>query len=131
VEPLTAFSQELSGQEGAPAASVFTFAGENGTIMGWSPTLNLGNAFLAYDDKSGGVIHKGLALAQNGQDNFLYATDFHIGKITFSAARRKLRRRHHRCVRSRDGRVPRTATRDKWPSVEIDDLWLAKSASME
>jgi uncharacterized protein (TIGR03118 family) len=64
-----------------PAASVFIFAGENGTIMGWSPTVSLGNAFVAYDDKTGGAIYKGLALAQNGQGNFLYATDFHNGKI--------------------------------------------------
>jgi uncharacterized protein (TIGR03118 family) len=71
----------MAGQGGAPAASVFIFAGENGTIMGWSPTLSLGNAFLAYDDKTGGAIYKGLALGQNGQGNFLYATDFHNGKI--------------------------------------------------
>jgi uncharacterized protein (TIGR03118 family) len=64
-----------------PAASVFIFAGENGTIMGWSPMLSLGNAFVAFDDKTGGAIYKGLALAQNGQGNFLYATDFHNGKI--------------------------------------------------
>jgi uncharacterized protein (TIGR03118 family) len=68
-------------QAAAPAASVFIFAGENGTIMGWSPAVSLGNAFVAYDDKTGGAIYKGLALAQNGQGNFLYATDFHNGKI--------------------------------------------------
>jgi uncharacterized protein (TIGR03118 family) len=68
-------------QGGAPAASVFIFAGENGTIMGWAPTINLGNAFVAYDDKSGGAIYKGLALAQNGAGNFLYATDFHNAKV--------------------------------------------------
>ena len=74
-------SQGAPGQAGTPAPSVFIFAGENGTIMGWSPTLSLGNAFLAYDDKTGGAIYKGLALAQNGQGNFLYATDFHNAKI--------------------------------------------------
>jgi uncharacterized protein (TIGR03118 family) len=71
----------VPGEGGAPAASVFIFAGENGTIMGWSPTVNLGNAVLAYDDGTGGAIYKGLALAQNGRGNFLYATDFHNGKI--------------------------------------------------
>jgi uncharacterized protein (TIGR03118 family) len=71
----------VPGQGGTPAASAFIFAGENGTIMGWSPTLSLGNAFLAHDDKEGGAVYKGLALAQNGQGNFLYATDFHNGKI--------------------------------------------------
>jgi uncharacterized protein (TIGR03118 family) len=68
-------------QGGPPTASVFIFAGENGTIMGWAPTVNLGNAFVAYDDKGGGAIYKGLALAQNGQGNFLYATDFHNAKV--------------------------------------------------
>jgi uncharacterized protein (TIGR03118 family) len=68
-------------QGGASGTAAFMFAGENGTIMGWSPAVNLGNAFVAYDDKTGGAIYKGLALAQNGQGNFLYATDFHNGKI--------------------------------------------------
>jgi uncharacterized protein (TIGR03118 family) len=68
-------------QGGASGAAAFIFAGENGTLMGWSPAVNLGNAFVAYDDKTGGASYKGLALAQNGQGNFLYATDFHNGKI--------------------------------------------------
>jgi uncharacterized protein (TIGR03118 family) len=68
-------------QGGTTAPAAFIFAGENGTIMGWSPTINLGNAFVAYDDKAGGAIYKGLALAQDGQGNFLYATDFHNAKI--------------------------------------------------
>jgi len=66
---------------GATAPTVFIFAGENGTIMGWSPTVDLGNAFVEFADKTGGASYKGLALAQNGQGNFLYATDFHNAKI--------------------------------------------------
>jgi uncharacterized protein (TIGR03118 family) len=68
-------------ENGTTAPAAFIFAGENGTIIGWSPTINLGNAFVTYDDKSGGAIYKGLALAPNGQGNFLYATDFHNAKI--------------------------------------------------
>jgi uncharacterized protein (TIGR03118 family) len=68
-------------QGGASGAAAFIFAGENGTLMGWSPAVNLGNAFVAYDDKTGGAIYKGLALAQNGLGYFLYASDFHNGKI--------------------------------------------------
>lgn len=71
----------VPGEGGAPGASAFLFTGENGKIMGWSPTVNLGNPVLAYDDKTGHAIYKGLALAQNSQGNFLYATDFHNGKI--------------------------------------------------
>lgn len=68
-------------ESGTTAPAAFIFAGENGTLMGWSPAINLGNAFVAYDDKLGGAIYKGLALAENGQANFLYATDFHNAKI--------------------------------------------------
>jgi uncharacterized protein (TIGR03118 family) len=68
-------------QGGTTAPAAFIFAGENGTIMGWSPTIDLGNAFVAFDDRNGGAIYKGLAIAQNGQASFLYATDFHNAKI--------------------------------------------------
>jgi uncharacterized protein (TIGR03118 family) len=66
---------------GTTAAAAFIFVGENGTVMGWSPQIDLGDAFVAYDDKGGGAIYKGLAIAQNGQGNFLYATDLHNGKV--------------------------------------------------
>lgn len=75
-------SQDFAIPQGAgsPAAALFIFAGENGTLMGWAPSVNLGKAFVTYEDENG-AIYKGLALAQNGQGNFLYATDFHNGKI--------------------------------------------------
>jgi len=63
------------------ASAVFMFAGENGTIMAWAPSINLGNAFVAFDDQGGGAIYKGLALGQNGQQNLVFATDFHNAKI--------------------------------------------------
>lgn len=59
----------------------FIFATEAGTIAGWAPTVNAANAFNAYDDGVGGAIYKGLAIASNGGANFLYAADFHNGKI--------------------------------------------------
>lgn len=62
-------------------ASVFIFDGEGGTIMGWSPTVDLAHAVVAYDDGTGGAVYKGLALASNGGADFLYATDFHNAKI--------------------------------------------------
>src|SRR5882762_4149829 len=68
-------------ENGTSAPTGFIFAGENGTIMAWAPSVDLGNAFVVYDDKSGGAIYKGLALARNGQANFLYATDFHNAKV--------------------------------------------------
>jgi uncharacterized protein (TIGR03118 family) len=68
-------------ENGTTAPAVFMFAGENGTLMAWAPSINLGNAFVAFDDKGGGAIYKGLALGRNGQQNLLFATDFHNAKI--------------------------------------------------
>jgi uncharacterized protein (TIGR03118 family) len=55
------------------------FAGEAGMIAGWSPTVNT-NPLIVYTD-GGGAVYKGLALANNGQGNFVYATDFHNNKV--------------------------------------------------
>lgn len=68
-------------QGGNSGAGVFIFAGEGGTIAAWSPAVLLNTAITVYDDGSGGAVYKGLALANNGGANFLYATDFHNNKI--------------------------------------------------
>lgn len=57
----------------------FIFAGEGGMIAGWSSTVSA-DAVITYTD-AGGAVYKGLALANNGTANFLYATDFHNNKI--------------------------------------------------
>ncbi|MDB5339103.1 MAG: hypothetical protein JWN70_4722 [Planctomycetaceae bacterium] len=58
--------------------SHFIFATEEGTISGWhSGTL----AELKVDNSASGAIYKGLAIGSVGTDNFIYATDFHNGKI--------------------------------------------------
>ncbi len=59
----------------------FIFDGEGGTLTGWSMLVNTTNAILAYDDGMGGAVYKGLALASNNGAAFLYATDFHNGKV--------------------------------------------------
>lgn len=61
--------------------SRFIFATEDGTISGWAPNVDLTNAILMVDNSAKEAIYKGLALAANGSGNFLYATDFHNGKI--------------------------------------------------
>jgi uncharacterized protein (TIGR03118 family) len=68
------------GNQSAPA--LFIFAGEGGTIAGWSldtvvPNTNAITMYTAPD----GAVYKGLALANNGGGNFLYATDFVNGKV--------------------------------------------------
>ena len=62
------------------AAAAFIFAGESGTISGWSPAVDGTHAITAYDDPNGAVF-KGLAIANNGTENLLYATDFHNNEV--------------------------------------------------
>jgi uncharacterized protein (TIGR03118 family) len=62
------------------AAALFIFAGESGKIAGWNATVNAGapeTPFTAPD----GAVYKGLAIANNGTGNFLYAADFHNSKV--------------------------------------------------
>ena len=71
---------------GISGVAKFIFDGEGGMIAGWSPGVDLTHAVTMYSD-SGGAVYKGLAVAQNNGNSFLYATDFHNGKIdVFNAA---------------------------------------------
>jgi uncharacterized protein (TIGR03118 family) len=67
------------GTQSAP--SVFIFATEDGTLSGWSQPVDVTTAILKVDNSAGGAIYKGLALANNGSGNFLYATNFHAGRV--------------------------------------------------
>ena len=66
---------------GGSAPAQFIFAGEGGTITGWDQTVSGSTATIAYDDAAGGAVYKGLALANNGTANQLYATDLHNAKV--------------------------------------------------
>ena len=57
--------------------SFFIFDGEAGILAGWSSGTAAQTKFTASD----GAIYKGLALANNGTGNFLYAADFHNAKV--------------------------------------------------
>ena len=65
---------------GHTAGANFIFDGEGGMIAGWSSAVDVSHAVVAYTD-AGGAIYKGLAIAQNAGNAFLYATDFHNNKI--------------------------------------------------
>jgi uncharacterized protein (TIGR03118 family) len=65
---------------GKSAAALFIFSGEGGMIAGWSKDVDVTNAVVMYTD-AGGAVYKGLAIANNGSGNFLYATDFHNNKV--------------------------------------------------
>jgi uncharacterized protein (TIGR03118 family) len=67
-----------SGANSGPAR--FVFVGEGGMLAGWAPNVDATHAITTYTDP-GGAVYKGLAIANNGSGNFLYATDFHNAKI--------------------------------------------------
>ena len=68
-------------KNGLSGAGRFIFATEDGTISAWAPNVDLTNAVLAVDNSVSHSVYKGLALAANGQGNFLYAADFHHARI--------------------------------------------------
>jgi uncharacterized protein (TIGR03118 family) len=66
----------LSGKLMVP--SKFIFATEDGTIIAWAG----GNeAAIGSDQSLSGAVYKGIAMGQNGGSNFLFATNFHAGRI--------------------------------------------------
>lgn len=88
-------------QGSATGASPFIFVGEAGTLSGWSSSVNGTSAVTVYDGYATKTIYKGLAIANNVSNNipsgsysspgygsassagtnYLYATDFHNGKV--------------------------------------------------
>jgi len=61
--------------------SAFLFSTEDGTILGWNPTVSLTSAVIAKDNSGSGAVYKGLAIASTAQGNFLYATNFHAAFV--------------------------------------------------
>jgi uncharacterized protein (TIGR03118 family) len=79
----TPFFQVTKNGNSAPA--LFIFVSEDGSISGWNPTLDQTHAIVAVDNGTNrGVnraIYKGATLGVANGHNFLYATDFHTGKV--------------------------------------------------
>jgi uncharacterized protein (TIGR03118 family) len=65
---------------GKTGSSAFLFATEDGTIQGWSPSVNLGSTEIAVNNFPGAV-YKGLAIASTGGSTFLYAANFRGGDV--------------------------------------------------
>jgi uncharacterized protein (TIGR03118 family) len=70
----------------ASGPSRFLFATEDGTIVGWSPTVNTYQAFVAVDnsqvpDAANGAVYKGLAIAKTEEGPQLYAANFRAGTV--------------------------------------------------
>jgi uncharacterized protein (TIGR03118 family) len=75
-------------KNGVSASARFLFATEDGTIAGWSPSVDPTRAVLAVDrstatDPAGdvGALYKGLALVNTATGRFLYATNFRSGSV--------------------------------------------------
>jgi uncharacterized protein (TIGR03118 family) len=62
---------------GKSGPSSFIYSGLDGQIAGWNPTTGAVSAYSAKDK----ACYRGLAIANNGTANFLYANDFVGGKI--------------------------------------------------
>jgi uncharacterized protein (TIGR03118 family) len=65
---------------GAFNNDIFIFASEHGGITGWRLALGNTGELLA-DNSAVDAIYKGLAIASIGTDAYLYAADFHNGRI--------------------------------------------------
>jgi uncharacterized protein (TIGR03118 family) len=72
----------------ATKAAVFLFASEAGVVTGWNPAVGVaaGATPPSHTGETGfqssdGAIYKGLSLAKVGTADYLYATDFHNGKV--------------------------------------------------
>lgn len=74
--PTPGFVVSANGKSGA---ALFIFVTEDGTISGWNPTVDLHNAIQVGSGAT--AVYKGLAMATNGSDAFLYATNFHDGVV--------------------------------------------------
>ena len=71
-----------------PAAgpALFIFSTENGVIAGWNPAVPPPpppsmQAQIAVDNSASGTVYKGLAIASTTTGDFLYASDFHHGRV--------------------------------------------------
>jgi uncharacterized protein (TIGR03118 family) len=67
------------------APALFIFSSESGHIIAWNPKVDpvmngMSTAQVAYSSPAG-AIYKGLALASTRSGTFLYATDFHNGRV--------------------------------------------------
>ena len=68
-----------SGNANAPTRAVFIFVGVDGIVSGWNPSW-ANHAFTKFNNVATSA-YTGLAIANNGGSNFLYAADFRAKKI--------------------------------------------------
>lgn len=76
------FTGDFIISQGATSGpSAFIFSTEDGTLAGWNQNVNLHEAILTVDNSEEEAIYKGLALATSNSVSYLYATNFHAGRV--------------------------------------------------
>jgi len=96
----TDFPVSHAGHSG-PAA--FLFASEDGRIRGWNSSVGLRTAFVMAGRAAADAIYKGLAISSVKGANYLYATDFHNGRVDVFNGMNKLQ---HWASAFHDPRIP-------------------------
>jgi len=66
---------------GKSAPATLLFSTEDGTIVGWNPSLSRTRAVIAADQSGNGAVYKLLTMGSAGGANYLYATNFHNGTV--------------------------------------------------
>jgi uncharacterized protein (TIGR03118 family) len=79
----TQFFQVTKNGNSAPA--LFIFVSEDGSISGWNPNVDPTNAIIAVDNGTNrgrnSAVYKSATLGVANGHNFLYASNFHTGKV--------------------------------------------------
>src|SRR6266498_587271 len=65
----------------ASGSALFSFATEEGKVLGWNPNVSPSQARVAVDHSGVVAVYNGLAIASTPGGDFLYATDFHNGRV--------------------------------------------------
>jgi uncharacterized protein (TIGR03118 family) len=68
-------------EAGHSASSAFLFATEDGTISGWSPTVDAGSSIIAVDNSAEGAVYKGITMLQTSSGPLLFAANFNSGQV--------------------------------------------------
>jgi len=75
----TAFFKVTKSGNSQPAK--FIFAGEDGSISGWNPSVDGTNAIIAVDNSKSKAVYKGAALGVANGHNFLFVNNFFSGHV--------------------------------------------------
>jgi len=72
-------------KNGSSASAFFIFVSEDGSISGWNPNLDQTHAIIAVDNGTNrgvnSAVYKSATLGLANGHNFLYASNFHTGKV--------------------------------------------------